>query len=170
MNDIIEEYAKEMQRETLIRWFRVGESVERAIATFPSFSVEEIQEICHFVKSNPESASDVVTTYYEIDKLNLPTRIRNTCISHNIVTIKQLQKAYDDGTLAALRGIGIAALNIVRHKLEDPNFSVPIKNKVSLLHIQQLKSLRQRATDENDIDSQLALDWALAKLYEFQRN
>ena len=56
------------------------------------------------------------TIYYEIDELNLPTKIRNICINKNIVTIELLRNAYNDGTLAACRGIGPGALKIVRCK------------------------------------------------------
>lgn len=164
MSNIMKEYVREMERETLIRWFRVGETVERAIMTFPDIPPEEIQEICDLVKENPNSES-AVATYYEIDSLDLPTKIRNICINHGIVTIKQLQTACDNGTLANFRGIGVASLHIVQCKLANPDSPLPQHYEVSLAHIHQLQSLQKRAQQEQDYNSIIALQWAISKLH-----
>lgn len=105
------------------------------------------------------------TIYYEIDELNLPTKIRNICINKDIVTIELLRKAFDNGTLAACRGIGPGALKIVRCKLENPDYIPPEKNEVTMEHIRHLQSLYKRAQTECDEDSMYTLLWVINKLY-----
>lgn len=169
MSNIKDAYVRETRRETLMRWFQVGETVERAIVTFPDIPPEEIQEICDIVKRNPNNDS-VVATYYEIDNLALPTKLRNICINHGIATINQLQSAYANGTLSSFRGIGPSALHTIRCKLENPECPLPMRDEVSITHIHQLQFLRQRAEIESDEDSVIALNWAISKLYSLQQN
>lgn len=107
----------------------------------------------------------IIATYYEIDELNLPTKIRNICINKDIVTIELLRKAFDNGTLAACRGIGPGALKIVRCKLENPNYIPPEKDEVTMGHIRHLQALYKRAKTECDEDSMYTLLWVINKLY-----
>ena len=107
----------------------------------------------------------IIATYYEIDELKLPTKIRNICINKNIVTIELLRNAYNNGTLAACRGIGPGALKIVRCKLENPDYIPPEKNEITMEHIRHLQALYKRAKAECDEDSMYTLPWVINKLY-----
>lgn len=116
------------------------------------------------IEAPPVETEDVVVTYYEIDSLNLPTRIRNCCIANGIVTIEQLKKAYENGSLCTLRGLGPAALNTIRQKLIDPDLPLPKRNDISTLHLQQLQLLRKHSIEEKDDASLSALNWAISLL------
>ena len=106
---------------------------------------------------------------YEIDSLNLPTRIRNTCIANGIYTISALKEAYENGTFASYRCMGPAAVETVRHKLEDPKREIPKRDEMADLHIQKLLALKARAKREQDADSYLALHWAVSRLNDLCR-
>ena len=116
---------------------------------FPELSNEEQTfidqdtSLLEKVFGSPYQCPKPQTIYYEIDELNLPTKIRNTCINTDIATIELLRNAYDNSTLAACREIGPGALKIVRCKLENLDYMPP----------------------EKDEDSMYTLLWAINKLY-----
>lgn len=109
-----------------------------------------------------------INDHYEIDDLDLPTRIRNICIRNDILTIAQLRSACNDGTLAKFRGIGTGFIRSIQFKLEYPDKPFPQKEEVVDGHIEQIKALLNRARTENDLDSVYTLQWILSLVYKLK--
>lgn len=101
----------------------------------------------------------------EIDSLHLPERVRTACAQNKIWTIPDLKEAYENSSLASLRGIGPSALQMIKIKLENPDAELPKKNQMSKTYLPQISKLLSRAEKEGDTESFLALRWALNVLY-----